>query len=142
MKRFVTILVVFALVLVAAACGGDGGGGGEQELADELHVYNWSEYIDPEIYADFEDEFGVKVIEDTFASNEDLLAKLQAGATGYDLIIPSDYMVTIMAELDPQAELVLNLSCPACGHAFSVLMHFLVRSVASHTAGARCPSPR
>jgi spermidine/putrescine-binding protein len=74
-------------------------------LAQELHVYNWSEYIDPEIYADFEQEFGVKVIEDTYASNEDLLAKLQAGATGYDLIVPSDYMVTIMRELDLLAPL-------------------------------------
>jgi spermidine/putrescine-binding protein len=73
-----------------------GCGGGEGELADELHVYNWSEYIDPQIYADFEEEFGVRVIEDTFASNEELLAKLQAGATGYDVIVPSDYMVEIM----------------------------------------------
>ena len=74
-------------------------------LAKELHVYNWSEYIDPEIYTDFENEFGVKVIEDTFASNEDLLAKLQAGATGYDLIVPSDYMVAILRELELLAEL-------------------------------------
>lgn len=70
----------------------------EQELATELHVYNWSDYIDDEIYADFEAEFGVKVTEDTFASNEELLAKLQAGATGYDLIVPSDYMVDIMIQ--------------------------------------------
>jgi spermidine/putrescine transport system substrate-binding protein len=95
--------VVLALILVAvAACGP---GAGEGELAEELHIYNWSEYIDPEIYADFEEEFGVKVIEDTFASNEDLLAKLQAGATGYDLIVPSDYMVAIMIELELLAEI-------------------------------------
>ena len=74
-------------------------------LAEELHVYNWSEYIDPEIYDEFEQEFGVRVIEDTFSSNEDLLAKLQAGATGYDIIVPSDYMVTIMRELELLAEL-------------------------------------
>jgi spermidine/putrescine-binding protein len=104
MKRLLTITAVLALLVVAAACGG-GDGAGEQELAKELHVYNWSEYIDPEIYEDFEQEFGVKVIEDTFASNEDLLAKLQAGATGYDLIVPSDYMVAIMIELDLLAEI-------------------------------------
>jgi spermidine/putrescine transport system substrate-binding protein len=95
------ILVLTALLV---ACGG-GDKAGEQELTEELHIYNWSEYIDPEIYADFEEEFGVKVIEDTFSSNEDLLAKLQAGATGYDLIVPSDYMVAIMIELDLLAEL-------------------------------------
>jgi spermidine/putrescine-binding protein len=95
--------MILVLVLVAVACGPSDGG--EQELVKELHIYNWSEYIDPEIYAEFEEEFGVKVIEDTFSSNEDLLAKLQAGATGYDLIVPSDYMVTIMIELDLLAEI-------------------------------------
>jgi len=105
MRKWLSLMAVLALVLVAAACGPGGDGGGEGELAEELHVYNWSEYIDPEIYADFEQEFGVKVIEDTFSSNEDLLAKLQAGATGYDVIVPSDYMVTIMTELDLLAEL-------------------------------------
>lgn len=74
-------------------------------LAKELHIYNWSEYIDPEIYDEFEQEFGVKVIEDTFSSNEDLLAKIEAGATGYDLIVPSDYMVDIMSHKGLLAEL-------------------------------------
>lgn len=77
-------------------------------LAKELHVYNWSEYIDPQVYVDFENEFGVHVVEDTFASNEELLAKLQAGATGYDVIVPSDYMVSIMLELDLLAPLDLS----------------------------------
>jgi spermidine/putrescine-binding protein len=104
MRKGLSVVLIGVLLVVVAACGSTGGGG-EQELAKELHVYNWSEYIDPEIYADFEEEFGVKVIEDTFASNEDLLAKLQAGATGYDLIVPSDYMVAIMIELDLLAEL-------------------------------------
>ena len=45
------------------------------------------------------------VTEDTYASNEDLLAKLQAGATGYDLIVPSDYMINVMHQLDLIAEL-------------------------------------
>jgi spermidine/putrescine-binding protein len=104
MRRVLSLIMILALAVVAVACG-SGDGGGKQELAKELHVYNWSEYIDPEIYADFEQEFGVKVIEDTFASNEDLLAKLQAGATGYDVIVPSDYMVSIMNELELLAEI-------------------------------------
>jgi spermidine/putrescine-binding protein len=99
MKRILAFALVLTLVVAVVGCGA-ATGGGEGELAKELHIYNWSEYIDPEIYADFENEFGVKVVEDTFASNEDLLAKLQAGATGYDLIVPSDYMVAIMRELD------------------------------------------
>lgn len=74
-------------------------------LVDELHVFHWSEYIDPAIYDQFEQEFGVHVVEDNFASNEDLLAKLQAGATGYDIIVPSDYMVAIMISQNMLAKL-------------------------------------
>jgi spermidine/putrescine transport system substrate-binding protein len=73
---------------------------GEMELASELSVYNWAEYIDDQILADYEAEFGVTIIYDTYASNEDLLSKLQAGATGYDVIFPSDYMVSQMIELE------------------------------------------
>jgi spermidine/putrescine-binding protein len=101
-KAVVAILFLGLLVLALAACAPQKA---EEQLAKELHVYNWSEYIDPEIYDDFEAEFGVKVIEDTFSSNEELLAKLQAGATGYDVIVPSDYMVAIMIEEGLLAEL-------------------------------------
>ena len=102
MRAVSVCLIAGILLMLAVACGG---GGEEQKLADELHVYNWSEYIDPQIYEDFEAEFGVHVVEDTFTSNEELLAKLQAGATGYDVIIPSDYMVDIMIEEGLLAEL-------------------------------------
>ncbi|HHS97455.1 MAG TPA: spermidine/putrescine ABC transporter substrate-binding protein [Chloroflexi bacterium] len=103
--RFVGfLLLVGSLAASLAACGGKAGGG-EETLAPELHVYNWSEYIDPQVYKDFEAEFGVHVVEDTFANNEELLAKLQAGAGGYDVIVPSDYMVAIMIEEGLLAEL-------------------------------------
>ncbi len=69
---------------------------GEVEPAKEIVFYNWSEYIDPEIYALFEAESGIKVVEDNFSNNEELLAKLQGGASGYAVIVPSDYTVSIM----------------------------------------------
>lgn len=102
------------LILLVAACGGGPSGGptadseasssesdttGEVQLAPELSVYNWSEYIDEDKITEYEDTYGVDIIYDTFASNEDLLAKLQAGAEGYDVIFPSDYMVSIMIDL-------------------------------------------
>lgn len=68
----------------------------QKKLAKEIHVFTWTKYISQAAIDGFNKEFGVKVIVDTYASNEDLLAKLQAGATGYDLIFPSDYMVAIM----------------------------------------------
>jgi spermidine/putrescine-binding protein len=81
----------------------------EPKLVKELHFFNWSEYIEPEVYDLFEQEYGVKVRETTFASNEDLLAKLQGGATGFDVIVPSDYMVATMIELDMLAPLDKSL---------------------------------
>jgi spermidine/putrescine transport system substrate-binding protein len=61
-----------------------------------LRIFIWEEYIDPEVYRLFEREFGAKVIEDNYGSNEDMRAKLQAGGTVYDLVVPSDYMVTLL----------------------------------------------
>ncbi len=102
MKRFhvLSLVIVVALLIPLAGCGKK-----EEEKVTELHFFTWSEYIDPQVYADFEKEYGIRVIEDTFASNEDLLGKLQAGATGYDVIVPSDYMVSMMIELGLLAEL-------------------------------------
>jgi len=74
--------------------------GDTSKLSKSVSFYNWGDYIDPDVLAQFKSECGVDVIYDTFSSNEDLLAKLQGGATGYDLIVPSDYMVAIMTQLN------------------------------------------
>lgn len=128
MRRLVLLLTVLAMVVVAG-CGkapanapvstpaekpqNESGAaavtsercGDPSKLSRSVSFYNWSEYIDPEVLRMFEAECGVKVVYDTFSSNEDLLAKLQAGATGYDIIVPSDYMVTIMIQLGLLREL-------------------------------------
>lgn len=62
----------------------------------KLNIINWGNYIGKNTIADFEKETAIKVTYDNFSSNEELYAKLKAGATGYDLIVPSDYMVDIM----------------------------------------------
>ena len=61
-----------------------------------LNVYNWADYVDEQILRDFEKEFNVKINYDTYANNEEMLAKLQAGASGYDLVFPTGYMIEIM----------------------------------------------
>jgi len=88
----------------------DTAGGAEDgpQLADQLSVYNWADYIDEEVLTAYEEEYGVDILYDNFGSNEDLLAKLQAGATGYDVIFPSDYMVSQMIELGMLAEIDVN----------------------------------
>src|SRR6187397_651535 len=65
-------------------------------LEKELHIYNWSDYIAEDTVANFEREFGVRVTYDTYESNEEMVAKLQAGASGYDIIVPSGYIVPVL----------------------------------------------
>jgi len=60
-----------------------------------LAVYNWEEYIHPDTIPNFEEEFGVKVIFDTYPGNEHLLAKLQAGGARYDVVFPTHNFVPI-----------------------------------------------
>ncbi|MBL0371433.1 spermidine/putrescine ABC transporter substrate-binding protein [Rhizobium sp. KVB221] len=66
----------------------------------ELNVYNWGEYINPDVLKKFEKDTGIKVNLSTYASNEEMLAKIQSGATGYDVVFPSVHMQDIMAKLD------------------------------------------
>lgn len=63
-----------------------------------LNIYAWSDSISPELITKFEAETGIKVTMDGFNSNEDLLTKLQAGSSGYDLVTPSQHFVKIMAD--------------------------------------------
>jgi spermidine/putrescine transport system substrate-binding protein len=69
-------------------------------IEKELHIYNWSDYIAEDTVPNFEKEFGVKVTYDTYESNEEMVAKLQAGASGYDIIVPSGYIVPVLVATD------------------------------------------
>lgn len=69
-------------------------------LAQELNIYNWGEYINPAVLKTFEQETKIKVNLSTYSSNEEMLAKIQGGATGYDIVFPSVHMHDIMAKLD------------------------------------------
>ncbi len=62
----------------------------------ELAIYNWSDYVAPDTIPNFEREFGVTVTYDVYESNEEMLAKLLAGAHGYDLVFPSGYIVAVL----------------------------------------------
>ncbi len=70
-------------------------------LADEekvLNIYNWSDYIAEDTIANFEKETGIKVRYDTFDSNETLHAKMVAGKTGYDIVVPSSNWGKVQGE--------------------------------------------
>jgi spermidine/putrescine transport system substrate-binding protein len=87
----------------SAAAGADSAEAAGPDLGPiekELHIYNWSDYIAEDTVPNFQKEFGVKVTYDTYESNEEMVAKLQAGATGYDIVVPSGYIIPVMVAVD------------------------------------------
>lgn len=90
-KMGILIVVLILLAAVASGCG---------EKKPSINVYNWGDYIDREILKDFEEEYGIKVKYDTFATNEDLYMKIKQGGSSYDVIFPSDYMIERMIRED------------------------------------------
>lgn len=101
MKKWMRLVALLAVLgVVAASCGSDEESAGADceagETDGDLAFFNWSEYMDPDLIAAFQDEFGVNVTEDFYPSNEEMFAKVSAGGTGYDVIVPSDYMISIL----------------------------------------------
>jgi spermidine/putrescine transport system substrate-binding protein len=87
MNRTARIIALAAAAATLAGCG---------QARKTLHLYTWADYIKPELVQRFEQENRCQVVIDPFDSNESMYAKLKAGATGYDVIVPSSYMVKIM----------------------------------------------
>jgi spermidine/putrescine transport system substrate-binding protein len=106
MKKIISILMMGVLVLSLAACGK--GETNELGYYNKLNVYNWGDYIDPQVLSDFEEEYGIKVNYENYANNEEMLAKIQAGGTEYDVIFPSEYMVEAMIKQGLLLELDMN----------------------------------
>ncbi len=71
-----------------------------QSDAKEVVVYNWGEYLDPEVLEMFEEETGIKVVYEEFETNEIMYPKVSAGAVAYDVVCPSDYMIDKMIQND------------------------------------------
>lgn len=94
-KVFVTIAMAATVVATLSGCGGN-----KASDNGEVIVYNWGEYIDPETLTMFEEETGIKVIYDEFETNEIMYPKVATGASAYDVICPSDYMISKMIEND------------------------------------------
>lgn len=89
-EMFKKTLTAVAVVAVAVVSGFNSAAAEEEKI---LNIYNWSDYIDPEIIPMFEKETGIKVVYDVFDSNEVLDAKILSGKTGYDIVAPGlDFM--------------------------------------------------
>lgn len=88
---------------------------------DTVTVFNWGDYIDPELLKKFKEETGLTVVYETFDSNEAMLVKIEQGGTHYDVAIPSEYMINKMIKED----LLISLDhekLPNLGHIDSRFM--------------------
>lgn len=101
MKKLLSVVLV--TILSASLLSGCGSSG--KYPNGKVYVYNWGEYIDMETIRMFEEETGIEVIYDEFETNEIMYPKVEAGASQYDVICPSDYMIQKMVDNDMLAEL-------------------------------------
>jgi len=120
-------LLFLLLLVLATGC----------SKSEQLHVYCWSEYFNPEVIEKFEETYHCNVIVDTFDSNESMFAKLSLGGPSYDLVVPSNYFLDLMdahgmlqpidksllpnlQHLDPQYERFFDPRFSAYGIPYSV----------------------
>ena len=87
------ILIITLTLVLATGCAKSSGSARSQRT---LYLYNWTYYTPESVIEKFEKEFGVRVVLDYFASNEDMFAKLKAGGGGYDIVFPSQDYTSIM----------------------------------------------
>lgn len=96
-KRIFAALCASAMLCtLLAGCGG----GSAQAPNGVVNVYNWGEYIDTDLLDEFTEQTGIKVNYSTYESNEAMYTKLRSGSVNYDVIIPSDYMVSRLIDED------------------------------------------
>lgn len=99
--RFIGRKLIPGLMAVVIVIGGVYYGlAGNMNTDNKLIVYNWGEYIDPEVLTIFEEETGIDIIYEEYETNEIMFPKIQTGAIAYDVVCPSDYMVQRMLEND------------------------------------------
>ena len=98
MKNRVFLIIIFISLLTSFLYSND----------NKLYVFNWTEYIDPEIVTEFEEKYNCEVIEDYFDSNESMLTKVVNATKSYDLVCPSGDHVQIMVEMNLLEELNKN----------------------------------
>jgi putrescine transport system substrate-binding protein len=97
-KHWLDRAALAPLLSVAMAAGLFSATAAAQEEPKVLNIYNWSDYIAEDTIRNFEKEFGIKVRYDNFDNNEILHAKLVAGKTGYDIVVPSSYWAKLQAD--------------------------------------------
>lgn len=102
MKKWFLFIATTALAISAlTGCGSKN----SASDANKVYVYNWGEYIDPEVLDIFQEETGIEVVYDEFETNEIMYPKVASSGVSYDVVCPSDYMIERMIQDDLLAEL-------------------------------------
>ena len=104
-RIFFQRVVPVAIIGVIIAGGFIYGNNGAISSGEQVLVYNWGEYLDPDVIDLFEEETGIHVIYEEYETNEIMYPKVQSGAIAYDVVCPSDYMVQRMIENNLLAEI-------------------------------------
>ena len=105
MRLVVTRVVPALLVIVITAGGFFYNSKTKISGSEKVIVYNWGEYLDPDVLDIFEEETGIQVVYEEYETNEIMYPKVQSGAISYDVVCPSDYMIQRMIENDLLAEI-------------------------------------
>lgn len=100
MKKIISFSCLLLLITACVSCSFSAFAAGES-----INVYNWGEYIDQDVLDIFYEETGIKVNYTTYDSNETMYSKIVSGAASYDVVIPSDYMISKMSQEGLLAEL-------------------------------------
>ncbi|GAB1433210.1 extracellular solute-binding protein [Spirochaetota bacterium] len=89
MKKALFVIIMAILVMGLASCGSP---------KQKLYLFNWIYYIPDDVISDFTKETGIKVIVDTYSSNEEMYSKITAGGAGFDIVVPTGDHVSIMID--------------------------------------------
>ena len=100
MRLVVTRVVPALLVIIITAGGFFYNSKTKISGSEKVIVYNWGEYLDPDVLDIFEEETGIQVVYEEYETNEIMYPKVQSGAISYDVVCPSDYMIQRMIEND------------------------------------------
>ena len=101
LRKVVPVMMALVVIVGGFFYGSKAATGGDNQVI----VYNWGEYMDPETITMFEKETGIEVVYEEYETNEIMYPKIQSGAIAYDVVCPSDYMIQRMIENDLLAEI-------------------------------------
>lgn len=138
-KKMMAAALAATMVFTMTACGSDS----EEKTADgyakEIYLYNWSEYMSEDVLNKFEEEYGIKVVETTFESNDEMLAKLMAGGgSEYDIAVPSNFYIEsmkandLLEPLDKDVITIMTISMRLTGQCSVIRMESTVFHIWEH----------